>query len=265
MNVCEFLTTSVKHMRLRVGYAASHVFRVLEQIAAERAVVELALLVRRAAERALKLRVRAQEVEPPVLGPGIGRAEGGVERLGLALFHQALAVGRVRDDDAAVGRAVKFPRVRHREGDAVVHAGAAGIVARHGDGAGVHVGGEDVVVAVKLACARFLARLRPDLGRQPRPLHGRKVAADARRAAFGGQRRLDGNGAAAAKRVYKDVIFDTSPVVGKVYKNSENRRKQGVSCGFRCIVRCSIDLVRAQPRYAWCWRPGSSAAVSGNN
>ena len=34
-------------------------------------------------------------------------------------------------------------------------------------------------------------------------------------------------------RLYKDVIFDTSPVAGKVYKNSENRRKQGVSCGFR--------------------------------
>ena len=38
-----------------------------------------------------------------------------------------------------------------------------------------------------------------------------------------------------ARRIYKDVIFDTSPVAGKVYKNSENRRKQGVSCGFRCI------------------------------
>jgi len=29
-------------------------------------------------------------------------------------------------------------------------------------------------------------------------------------------------------------------------KNSENRRKQGVSCGFRCICRCSICPVRAQ-------------------
>lgn len=48
--------------------------------------------------------------------------------------------------------------------------------------------------------------------------------------------------------VYKDVIFDTSPVAGKVYKNSENRRKQGVSCGFRCICRCSICPIRAQPR-----------------
>ena len=52
-------------------------------------------------------------------------------------------------------------------------------------------------------------------------------------------------------RFYKDVIFDTSPVAGKVYKNSENRRKQGVSCGFRCICRCSICPVRAQP---WCAR-----------
>ena len=46
-------------------------------------------------------------------------------------------------------------------------------------------------------------------------------------------------------QIYQDVIFDTSPVAGKVYKNSENRRKQGVSCGFRCICRCSIDPIRA--------------------
>ena len=46
-------------------------------------------------------------------------------------------------------------------------------------------------------------------------------------------------------------LFDTSPVAEKVYKNSENRRKQGVSCGFRCICRCSICPVRAQP---WCAR-----------
>ena len=57
--------------------------------------------------------------------------------------------------------------------------------------------------------------------------------------------------AGPAGGVYKDVIFDTSPVAGKVYKNSENRRKQGVSCGFRCICRCSICPVRAQP---WCAR-----------
>lgn len=55
---------------------------------------------------------------------------------------------------------------------------------------------------------------------------------------------------AAEKAVYKDVIFDTSPVAGNVYKNSENRRKQGVSCGFRCICRRSIGTIRAQPRWA---------------
>lgn len=59
---------------------------------------------------------------------------------------------------------------------------------------------------------------------------------------------LDKHAAAAAGRVYKDVIFDTSSVAENVYKNSENRRKQGVSCGFRCICRCSICPVRAQPR-----------------
>ena len=61
--------------------------------------------------------------------------------------------------------------------------------------------------------------------------------------------RLQQQGAGAAGRVYKDVIFDTSPVAGKVYKNSENRRKQGVSCGFRCICRFSICPIRAQLRF----------------
>ena len=48
-------------------------------------------------------------------------------------------------------------------------------------------------------------------------------------------------------RVYKDVILDTGPVSGKVYKNSENRRKQGVSCGFRCSCRYSISLTSGHP------------------
>lgn len=45
----------------------------------------------------------------------------------------------------------------------------------------------------------------------------------------------------------KQNIFHVEPVVGKVYKNSENRRKQGVSCGFRCISRCSIGSIKTQP------------------
>ena len=65
--------------------------------------------------------------------------------------------------------------------------------------------------------------------------------------------------------VYKDVIFDTSPVAGKGYKNSENRRKQGVSCGFHCICRRSICPVRAQPWCARCWHLSSCADGSGNN
>lgn len=37
--------------------------------------------------------------------------------------------------------------------------------------------------------------------------------------------RLDKHAARTTSGVYKNVIFDTSPVAGKVYKNSENRRK----------------------------------------
>ena len=81
-----------------------------------------------------------------------------------------------------------------------------------------------MVVTVKLACARFLARLRPDLGRQPRPLHGRKVAPDARRAAFGRQRRLDGDGAAAAKRVAEVA---PAAVARDVHERGGQRLAQG--------------------------------------
>lgn len=63
-------------------------------------------------------------------------------------------------------------------------------------------------------------------------------------------RRRNQEASRSACRIYKDVIFDTSPVAENVYKNSENRRKQGVSCGFRCICRCSIGTIRAQPRWA---------------
>ena len=67
---------------------------------------------------------------------------------------------------------VRLPNGETALREVACHPGAAGIVARHGDGAGVDIRGKDVILAVKLACARFLARLRPDPGRQPRPLHG---------------------------------------------------------------------------------------------
>ena len=76
---------------------------------------------------------------------------------------------------------------------------------------------------------------------------------------------LDEHTAGAAAGVYKDAFFDTSPVAGKVYKNSENRRKQGVFCGFRRICWCSICPISAQLRFVWCWHLGSFAAGSGKN
>lgn len=51
----------------------------------------------------------------------------------------------------------------------------------------------------------------------------------------------------AIQGIYKDVIFDTSPVAGKGYINSENRRKQGVSCGFRYCCRYSISPIKPRP------------------
>lgn len=76
---------------------------------------------------------------------------------------------------------------------------------------------------------------------------------------------LDEHTAGAAAGVYKDAVFDTSPVAGKVYKNSENRRKQGVSYGFRCIYRYSIDPIRPRPERSFCWCRRSCTAGSGNN
>lgn len=55
--------------------------------------------------------------------------------------------------------------------------------------------------------------------------------------------------AGAAGGVYKDVIFDTSPVAGKVYKIAKTAGNKAFSCDFRCICRCSICPIRAQLRF----------------
>ena len=53
----------------------------------------------------------------------------------------------------------------------------------------------------------------------------------------------------ATSEIYEDLIFDTSPVAGKVYKSRESRRKQGVSCGFLC----TYHYIRShqQPSKMW--------------
>ena len=77
---------------------------ILEQVAFDHAVVKLPLFVRGPSKRLLKLRVGAQMVETPVRRVTVGGAEFTIERLGLLLFEQPLAIGRVRNDDAALRR-----------------------------------------------------------------------------------------------------------------------------------------------------------------
>ena len=131
----------------------------------------------------------------------VGGAEVAVELLRLLLFQQTLAVGRVRDDDAARSLKRKRAGVRDGERDQLLHAGAAGVLFRDLDGLGVDVRGIDVIVAGKLPRSRGGALGVPDRFRDHRPGFRGERAVDAGGAALGGERRLDGERTAAAERI----------------------------------------------------------------
>ena len=94
-----------------------------------------------------------------------------------------------------------------------------------------------MVISVKFPRTRLFARILPDGLVQPRPLHGGKVAVDAGRAPLGSQRRLDGDGAAAAKRV-----AEVTPAA--VARDVHERGGQRLAQGRRHVCRTVAALVQ---------------------
>ena len=78
-------------------------------------------------------------------------AEQAIKRLGFLLFHNALAVGRVRDDDAVFGLAVKFCRICFFKADYIRNTGALGVFTGDNERVGVYIRTHDAVVAVKFS------------------------------------------------------------------------------------------------------------------
>ena len=95
---------------------------------------------------------------------------------------------------------VRLPNGETALREVACHPGAAGIVARHGDGAGVNVGGEEVIVAGIFAAAGKSPLRLPYAARQAAPHFGGKLAVQPRRAVQRDHRRLDADGPRAAER-----------------------------------------------------------------
>ena len=116
-----------------------------------------------------------------------------------------LAVGRICDDAAIRSAPVEARRVGDFKMHDVVHLGKRGIVPCDLDRLRVDVAAPDLVFAVKFLVHGLLRRIRPDVSVEIAPPLRGKAAVKARRAVFGDQRRLNGDGARAAERVAKRV------------------------------------------------------------
>ena len=178
-----------------------------EQVALDHAVIELALLISGEAEAALELRVAREHQRPPTRRQILPHpAEVAVEHLRLLLFHEPLAVGRVRHELAELAVAVEAPHVRDLKAHRVLHARLARVVAGDVDGARVDVAAPDVVAAVELLIHRLVRRVHPDARGEKRPFLRVEAAVKTGRAVLRDERRLDGDRPRTAERVAEGIL-----------------------------------------------------------
>ena len=119
---------------------------------------------------------------------------------------------------------MELGRVGHLEADAVVHAGLAGVVPGNGHGAGVNVAAPDIVLPVELPVLGLICRVHPRLGGQERPVLGVEPPVKTGGAVFCDERRLDGDGTAAAEGIAERVA---APVAAEGHQCRRQRLPQG--------------------------------------
>ena len=179
----------------------------LVEIAFEHTIVELALLVRLPAKKALKLRVAGNDQHPPLRGHlAVDLAKGAVQGLCLLLFQQPLTVGRVGDDLAVLPFTVQLPHICLVKADDVLYTGLFRVFPGDTDGLGVDVAAPDVIVAIKLLVHGFIGGVQPALAGDAGPFLGVKGAVQARGPVSGDEGGLDGNRAAAAEGIPEGVL-----------------------------------------------------------
>ena len=191
------------------------------------------------------------EHQHPPLGGQVpeGRAEHSIQVLGLLLFQQPLAVGRVGHQLAVFAVPVEFSRVCHFKTDAVLHTGQLRVVPRQLHSGGVNIAAPDVIMAVEFLIHGLVTGLQPQLGVHVFPLLSGKAAVQARRPVLGDKGCLDGDGAAAAEGVAEGIL---SPVTGEGHQRCRQRFPQGRTHVFSPVaplVKALARGVQIQGRY----------------
>ena len=161
----------------------------------------------------LKVRLGSDDIFFPTVGELQVPAKGLVQPLGAFLLQHPLAVGRVADDDAAVGGQRHFGGVAVFEGDELADSGLPGVGHGQGDALGVVVGAKDAVFPPEFLVHSLGTNIPPQGLVGPGELLAGKATVQARGPVDGSQSGLNDDGAGAAERVPEIV---PAPVPGQL-------------------------------------------------
>ena len=172
----------------------------------------------------LKFRLGGDDVLLPAIGVFQVTTQGGIQPLGALLLHHPLTVGGIADEDAFIAGQTHLGGIPILEGNQPIHRCLFGI--RHGKGHafGVVVRGQNVIEALELLVPHLRAHIAPQAQIHPGERLCREPAVHTRGLVAGNQRRLDGNGAAAAETVPQEL---SAPIVGQHDHGSCQRLPQG--------------------------------------
>ena len=160
----------------------------------------------------LEFRLAGDDVFFPAVGEFQVAAQGGVEALSALLLQHPLAVGGIGDEDAGIAGQAHLGGVAVPEGDQPVHPRLFGVGHGQRYALGIVVGAKDAVIALELLIPHFRAHVAPNLRLHPGEGLGGEPAVHAGSLVPGDQRRLNGDGAAAAEAVPQEF---PAPVVGQ--------------------------------------------------
>ena len=172
----------------------------------------------------LKLRLGGDDILFPAVGIAQVPPQLLIEPLSRPLLQHPLAVGRVADENAALGGQVHLGSVPIPEGNTVGNAGLSGVGHGQGNALGIVVRAQNLVLPLEFLVLCLGAHLPPKAGLHPGEGLGGKPAVHARRPVFGDQRRLDGDGAGAAEGIPDKI---PTPVTGQLHHGGGQGLPQG--------------------------------------
>ena len=142
--------------------------------------------------------MRGKDIQRPVLQTGHRGAEPLIQFFGLLPVKKTLAVGRVRNDDAAFRLTGKIACIRDRELDEMIDAGPDRVVPGNLNGPGIDVRGENPIFTRILRGDSGSSCLLPESGIEKGPVLSGEAAIKTRCTVQRGERRFNGDGSAAS-------------------------------------------------------------------